>query len=110
MKALLRNFAFTSGAILTVMLLIVALAAPVLAPYDPDVQDTARRLEPPSKAHLFGLDELGRDELSRIVWGSRVSLRVGFSVVILASLLGVSLGAISGYFGAVLDATCSPVT
>ena len=103
MKTLLRNFAFTSGAILTVGLLIVALAAPILAPYDPDMQDTSRRLEPPSKQHLLGLDDLGRDVLSRIIWGARVSLRVGFSVVILASLIGVTLGAISGYFGGVLD-------
>src|SRR5260221_11183408 len=99
MKHLLRNFAFTSGAMLTLALLLVALTAPLIAPYDPDVQDTSRRLEPPSKEHLFGLDELGRDELSRVVWGARVSLRVGFSVVILASLVGVSLGAISGYSG-----------
>ncbi len=103
MKTLLRNFAFTSGAILTVALLIVALAAPILAPFDPDVQDTSRRLEPPSKEHILGLDDLGRDVLSRIIWGSRVSLRVGFSVVILASLIGVTLGAISGYFGGLLD-------
>ena len=110
MKQLLRNFAFTSGAVLTVGLLVVALAAPILAPYDPDVQDTSRRLEPPSKEHLFGLDELGRDELSRVVWGARVSLRVGFSVVILASLVGVSLGAISGYFGGAMDTLIMRIT
>jgi len=102
-KLLLRNFAFTSGLILTVALLLVALAAPLLSPFDPDAQDTARRLEPPSKQHLLGLDDLGRDVLSRIIWGARVSLRVGFSVVILASLVGISLGAISGYFGGILD-------
>jgi len=102
-KHLLRNFAFTSGAILTIALLLVALTAPLIAPYDPDVQDTSRRLEPPSKEHLLGLDDLGRDVLSRIIWGARVSLRVGFSVVILASLIGVALGAISGYFGGLLD-------
>lgn len=102
-KRLLHNFAFTSGLILTVSLVIVALAAPLLAPYDPDSQETSRRLEPPSKQHLLGLDDLGRDVLSRIVWGARVSLRVGFSVVILASLIGISLGAISGYFGGVID-------
>src|SRR5258706_4120602 len=99
MKRLLRNFAFTFGAILTVVLVVVALAAPLLSPYDPNVQDTSRRLEAPSREHLLGLDDLGRDVLSRIVWGARVSLRVGFSVVILASLIGVALGAISGYYG-----------
>lgn len=100
---LARNFAFTLGAALTVTLMAVALAAPLLAPFDPNVQDTARRLEPPSRAHPLGLDDLGRDVLSRIVFGARVSLRVGFSVVILASLVGVTLGAISGYFGGAID-------
>ncbi|HEX7708780.1 MAG TPA: nickel transporter permease [Thermoanaerobaculia bacterium] len=103
MKRFFKNFAFTSGLILTVLLVASALAAPLLAPYDPNVQDTSRRLEGPSKEHLLGLDDLGRDVLSRIVYGSRVSLRVGFSVVILASLVGVTLGAISGYFGGIVD-------
>jgi peptide/nickel transport system permease protein len=103
MKKLLRNFAFTSGALLTIVLLVVALAAPLLAPFDPNVQDTSRRLETPSKQHLLGLDDLGRDVLSRIIFGARVSLRVGFSVVLIASIIGVSLGAISGYFGGWTD-------
>ena len=103
LKKLLRNFAFTSGFILTVAIVIMALAAPLLAPYDPNLQDTSRRLEAPSKQHLLGLDDLGRDVLSRIVWGARISLMVGFSVVILASLVGVTLGAISGYFGGIID-------
>jgi peptide/nickel transport system permease protein len=102
-KRLLRNFAFTSGLLLTVALIFVALAAPLLSPFDPDSQDTARRLEAPSKQHILGLDDLGRDVLSRILYGARVSLRVGFSVVILASLVGVTLGAIAGYFGGVAD-------
>jgi len=103
MKRLFKNFAFTSGLILTVLLVLAALAAPLLAPYDPNVQDTTRRLEAPSNEHLLGLDDLGRDVLSRVIFGARVSLRVGFSVVILASLVGVTLGAISGYFGGVVD-------
>ena len=102
-KRLIRNFAFTSGLILTVTLIVIALAAPLIAPADPFEQDTARRLEAPSREHPLGLDDLGRDVWSRIVWGSRVSLRVGFSVVILASLVGVTLGAISGYFGGIID-------
>jgi peptide/nickel transport system permease protein len=102
-KRLLRNFAFTSGLILTVAIIFMALAAPLLAPYDPNLQDTSRRLEAPSKQHLLGLDDLGRDVLSRIIWGARISLIVGFSVVIIASLIGVTLGAISGYFGGIID-------
>lgn len=103
MTRLLRNFAFTSGALLTIALVIVAIAAPLLSPYDPDVQHTTRRLEAPSHEHPLGLDDLGRDVLSRILWGARVSLRVGFSVVAIASLIGVALGAISGYFGGITD-------
>jgi peptide/nickel transport system permease protein len=103
LRQLLRNFAFTAGLIVTVALIVAALAAPLIAPFDPNVQDTSRRLEAPSHDHLLGLDELGRDVLSRILWGARVSLRVGFSVVILASLVGISLGAFSGYFGGSVD-------
>jgi peptide/nickel transport system permease protein len=103
LKRLIKNFAFTAGLILTVVMIIIALAAPLLSPFDPDVQDTARRLEAPSRQHLLGLDDLGRDVLSRILYGARVSLRVGFSVVILASLVGVTLGAIAGYFGGAVD-------
>jgi len=103
MKRLLKNFAFTSGAILTIVLVLMAIAAPLLAPFDPDVQDTSRRLEAPSHDHPLGLDDLGRDVLSRILFGARVSLRVGFSVVILGSLIGVFLGSIAGYFGGAAD-------
>ena len=110
MKRLLKNFAFTAGLLLTVALLVVALAAPLLAPFDPNSQDTSRRLEPPSKQHLLGLDDLGRDVLSRIVWGARISLRVGFSVVIVASLIGIALGAIAGYFGGWPDTIIMRIT
>jgi peptide/nickel transport system permease protein len=103
MKNLFKNFAFTAGLILTLVLVLAALAAPLLAPHDPNVQDTGRRLEAPSQQHPLGLDDLGRDVLSRIVFGARVSLRVGFSVVVLASLVGVTLGAVSGYFGGWAD-------
>jgi len=103
MKRLFKNFAFTFGALLTVSLIVLAIAAPLLAPFDPDVQDTGRRLEAPSREHPLGLDDLGRDVLSRILFGARVSLRVGFSVVILGSLIGVTLGSIAGYFGGWAD-------
>jgi peptide/nickel transport system permease protein len=110
MKRFFRNFAFTSGFILTMALIIVALAAPLLAPFDPNQQDTARRLEAPSHSHLLGLDDLGRDVLSRIIWGARISLRVGFSVVILASVIGITLGAMAGYFGGWLETIIMRVT
>jgi peptide/nickel transport system permease protein len=109
-RQLLRNFAFMSGLILTVALIVVALAAPLLAPFDPDVQDSGNRLQPPSRQHLLGLDDLGRDVLSRIIFGARVSLRVGFSVVILASVIGITLGAIAGYFGGAVDTVVMRLT
>lgn len=102
LKRLLKNFAFATGLLLTVGLVICALLAPQLAPSDP-LKPEGPRLEAPSDAHPLGLDELGRDVLSRIVWGARVSLRVGFSVVLLASIVGVTLGAIAGYFGGAVD-------
>lgn len=103
MRRLLRNFAFTAGLVLTLLIVAAALAAPLIAQYDPNVQDTSRRLEGPSREHPLGLDDLGRDVLSRIVFGARVSLRVGFSVVLMAAAIGVTLGAISGYFGGLID-------
>ncbi len=102
-KTFLTNFALTSGALITIALVVVALAAPLLAPQDPNWQETSRRLEGPSKEHLLGLDDLGRDVLSRVIYGARVSLRVGFSVVVLASSVGIFLGAVAGYFGGKVD-------
>ncbi len=102
-KTFLTNFALTSGALITIALVVVALAAPLIAPHDPNWQETSRRLEGPSRAHPLGLDDLGRDVLSRVVYGARVSLRVGFSVVLLASTVGILLGAIAGYFGGKVD-------
>lgn len=98
-----RNVSLVAGLAATLVVCTMALFAPWLATQDPAYQDTAHRLEAPSVQHYFGLDDLGRDVYSRVVWGSRVSLYVGFSVVLLASFLGVTLGAISGYFGGAVD-------
>ena len=103
MKKLLRNFALVSGALLTIAVVLMAIAAPLLAPHDPAAQETSMRLEGPSDRHPLGLDELGRDVLSRILYGARVSLRVGFSVVLIAAAIGIVLGAIAGYFGGWAD-------
>lgn len=104
LKQILKtNFALTSGAVITIALITVALLAPVLAPFDPSEQNTARRLEGPSDEHPLGLDDLGRDVLSRILYGARISLRVGFSVVFLAAAVGIMLGATAGYFGGKID-------
>jgi ABC-type dipeptide/oligopeptide/nickel transport system permease subunit len=67
--------------------------------YDPSAQTLSQRLEPPSRSHPMGLDELGRDILARLVAGARISLFVGLAVVSVSSLIGMALGSIAGYFG-----------
>jgi peptide/nickel transport system permease protein len=88
---------------LTLVLIIVALAAPWLAPYDPVAQNLPARLVAPSASHWMGTDELGRDILSRIIFGTRVSMLVSVSVVFGAGVIGLAIGALSGYFGGWFD-------
>jgi peptide/nickel transport system permease protein len=83
--------------------LAAGILAPWIAPYDPIRIELRSRLHGPSGAHLLGTDEFGRDVLSRVLWGSRTSLSVGFLIVGVATLLGVMLGLVSGYFGGVID-------
>ena len=86
------------------ILLLVALLGPLVAPHGPVNQDLERRLDGPSVQHLFGLDELGRDILSRLLWGARVSMLVGFTVVGSATLIGLVVGSIAGTLGGRVDA------
>lgn len=92
-----------AGAIVVFLLFIVSVSAPILAPYDPSFIDIKSILEPPSQSHLFGTDQLGRDVLSRIIWGGRISLLVGFVSVGIAALIGVFLGSAAGYYGGLVD-------
>ena len=85
------------------MLLLMALLAPVLAPYDPLAQDLYQRLQPPSADHWFGTDDFGRDILSRIVYGSRISLRIGLIAISLALTGGTLFGLVAGYRGGMVD-------
>ncbi len=85
------------------MLLLMALLAPVLAPYDPLAQDLYQRLQPPSTDHWFGTDDFGRDILSRIVYGSRISLRIGLIAISLALTGGTLFGLVAGYRGGMVD-------
>ena len=85
--------------------ILLAVAAPLVSPYDPLATDWAAVRKPPSAAHPFGTDEIGRDVLARIIWGSRASLAAGLVAVALAASVGVPLGLISGYAGGALDAT-----
>lgn len=94
---------FWAGAGLVLVVFLAALFAPWLAPADPAEQALEMRLEGPSLRHPLGLDELGRDVLSRMLYGARVSVGVGLSVVLLAGLLGTALGAVSGFAGGRVD-------
>jgi len=106
---------WVGGAILA-LLLVCGLAAPLLAPYSPQEQRLEDRLRPPSWTaqgggpYLLGTDNLGRDIMSRIIYGSRISLLVGASTVILAGLVGCFLGAVAGYFGDMTDEVVTKVT
>lgn len=86
-----------------VLLVVMAVFAPWLAPYDPTEVDVSAILDGPSRVHLFGTDELGRDTLSRIIWGARVSLWVGIISVGLSLVLGVSAGLLAGFLGGWVD-------
>jgi peptide/nickel transport system permease protein len=92
------------GAVTVLLLITISLLAPFIAPYDPTAIDVRHTLSPPSKTHLLGTDELGRDLLSRIIWGSRVSLKVGFVAVGIAIVIGIVIGAIAGFYGGKVDA------
>ena len=98
-----RNQLALVGAVVVAMLVALAVLAPLLAPRDPNRPDTKRILDPPSRSHWFGTDQLGRDVLSRVLYGARVSLAVGFVSVGIATLIGVLLGAAAGYHGGLAD-------
>lgn len=90
------------GLVIIVLLIIVAIFAPFIAPYDPYKMDIINKLQPPSTEHLLGTDSLGRDTLSRIIYGSRTSLIIGLSVIGISSVIGIALGLIAAYFGGFL--------
>jgi peptide/nickel transport system permease protein len=92
-----------AGAVLVILMFMVSAAAGRLAPYDPDHPEPRNRLKPPGSGHILGTDALGRDVLSRLIWGSRVSLKVGFVAVGLATAIGLLLGAAAGYYGGLID-------
>src|ERR1700683_4208996 len=93
------------GIVLMCAFILMALLAPLLAPYNPSALDLAHRLRAPTGAHGLGTDELGRDILSRVIWGARLSLTVAVSVVGLSFLLGLIFGGIAGYYGRWFDVT-----
>ena len=109
----LRHPGFLIGAGIIVLLALVAILAPVLAPYDPFEQSLSSRMLPPvwseggTWAHLFGTDQNGRDYLSRLIYGARVSIGIGLGAASIGLLIGVALGAMAGYFGRWVDYSVS---
>ena len=91
------------GLVIVAVVVVIALAAPLLAPHDPNAQDVVNRLQPPSSEHLLGTDNLGRDELSRLLYGARVSLFTALAVGTGILLVGMAVGTLSGMAGGLVD-------
>jgi peptide/nickel transport system permease protein len=99
-----RNKMAVAGGIIVTSLFVISFLAPWLSPYDPGEINLKMVLAPPSASHPLGTDQLGRDVLSRMIWGARISLKVGFAATGLAILIGTMLGAVAGYYGKWADA------
>src|SRR5580693_10705240 len=102
-RAVRHNLLASTGVALVVIFVIFALFAPWIAPQDPAHIDLPARLSAPSSTHWCGTDELGRDIFSRLIYGSRISMLVGSSVVALSLALGLIVGSIAGYYGGNID-------
>ncbi|CAM5217553.1 Peptide/nickel transport system permease protein OS=Ureibacillus acetophenoni OX=614649 GN=SAMN05877842_11569 PE=3 SV=1 [Ureibacillus acetophenoni] len=109
LKSLLKSKTGFAGFLIVIIVVLVAIFAPLLAPYDPALINPTKMLKPPfwiegsDPAHLLGTDNLGRDILSRIIYGSQVSLLVGISAVVLAGIIGIVVGLVSGFYGRWVD-------
>jgi ABC-type dipeptide/oligopeptide/nickel transport system permease subunit len=103
-KRFLRNKLAVVGMAMVAIVFVTALAAPLISPNDPYKQDLTNTVESPSARHPFGTDELGRDQLSRVIYGSRIAVEVGLAAIFLAAFIGIVLGAVSGYLGGAWDA------
>ena len=109
-RRIFKNHSFLIGAVILILILLCALLAPLLAPHDPYDQDLARRLINPfwhdkktDEAFLFGSDKIGRDYLSRLIYGAQISLLIGFSTILISGVIGTALGVTAGYFGGRVD-------
>jgi peptide/nickel transport system permease protein len=102
-KRFSKNKMAMAGSLVVILLFVVSILAPWIAPCDPSQINLQKVLLPPSTDHLFGTDQLGRDVLSRMIWGARISLKVGFVATGIAILIGTILGAVSGYYGRWID-------
>ncbi len=98
-----KNRLAVSGGIIILVLFIAAVSAPMLAPYDPAQYDSDKILQPPSSVHLLGTDDRGRDVFSRLLYGTRISLSVGFVAVFISIFLGIIIGSLAGFYGGRVD-------
>jgi peptide/nickel transport system permease protein len=105
-----RNRTAVVGLAMVLLIVLIALAAPIIAPDDPLEQTVRARLEPPSASHILGRDDKGRDILSRVIYGTRVALEVGIFSVLLGGTLGTAMGAIAGYFGGKVESVLMRLT
>ncbi|MBI4278219.1 MAG: ABC transporter permease [Armatimonadetes bacterium] len=108
-RRLRRSRLAAGGLVVVTLVVLTALFAPWLSPFDPFKHDTTRLLEPPARPRIFGTDQYGRDVFSRVVWGSRFSLQVGASALVLGGVFGILIGLVSGYFGRAVDHILSRV-
>ncbi len=102
-KRFSKNKIALAGSCVVVLLFAVSILAPWISPYDPNEINLTMVLSPPSASHLCGTDQLGRDVLSRMIWGARISLKVGFVATGIAILIGTILGAVAGFYGRWID-------
>ncbi len=93
-----------AGSVVVIFLFVISILSPWIAPYDPSAINLKKVLVSPSVNHIFGTDQLGRDIFSRMIWGSRISLKVGFVATGISILIGAILGALAGYYGRWVDA------
>lgn len=109
-RRIFKNYSFIIGATILILILLCALLAPLLAPHDPYDHDLSQRLINPfwhdkkvNPEFIFGTDKIGRDYLSRLIYGAQISLLIGFSTVLISGLIGTALGVTAGYFGGRVD-------
>ncbi len=110
LRRALRSPSAATGGAVVLFILALALLAPLIAPYDPNLQETANRLMPPHAAHWLGTDGFGRDILSRIIYGARPTLLLVLVVVLLMAPLGVLVGILSGFFGGITERVLMRIT
>jgi peptide/nickel transport system permease protein len=109
-RRLRRNRPATAGAVIAAVFVVAALAAPLISPYDPARADFTAALAPPGAHHWLGTDDLGRDQLSRVLHGARASMQVGVLAVLVAFVVAVPLGLLAGYYGRLADTVVSRLT